>query len=203
MSTLITRIFTLGRLPAAALLAMLTLAFAAGANAEAEQEGPNVRTAAIQVSAMIVDIDRETREVTLQTPHGDYVTLTASEDIQRFEEFEVGDSIVATYVTSLAGEVREPTEEERANPWQELDALAIADLDMPPGVAGGRVVKAVCTIEGMNRVAGTAMIEDPRGKFHLIGGIPRERFEGRMLGDTVVMIYSEALALTLEPAAME
>ncbi len=182
----------------------LLLVLAAGARADshaAEGDGPNVRAAAIQVAALIVDIDRETRELTLQTPHGDYVTVTASEEIQRLDDFEVGDAIVATYMTSLAGEVREPTEEERANPWQELDAAAIADLDMPPGVAGMRVVKAVCTIEGMNRVAGTAMIEDPRGKYHLIGDIPRERFEGRQLGDTVVMIYSEAMALTLEKAA--
>ncbi len=189
----------LNRIAIAAMALLLVLASGARADDHAG-DGPNVRAAAIQVAALIVDIDRETRELTLQTPHGDYVTVTASEEIQRLDDFAVGDAIVATYMTSLAGEVREPTAEERANPWQELDAAAIADLDMPPGVAGLRVVKAVCTIEGMNRVAGTAMIEDPRGKYHLIGDIPRERFEGRRLGDTVVMIYSEAMALTLEKA---
>ena len=179
---------------------VLVLPGLASADPEA---GPRVRMAAVEVGALITDIDSETREVTLQTPTGAYVTVTAGPEIKRFGEFEVGDAIVATYVTSLAGEVREPTEEELANPWQELDAAAVADLDMPPGVAGMRVVKAVCTIEGMNRVAGTAMIEDPRGKYHLIGDIPPERFEGRMLGDTVVMVYSEALALTLEKATKE
>jgi len=203
MSTFLPRNSALGRLPGKALTAILALVFTAASIADSHEGGANVRAAAIQVSALIVDIDRKTRELTLQTPHGDYVTVTASEDIQRLDDFEVGDAIVATYMTSLAGEVREPTAEERENPWQELDAAAIADLDMPPGVAGLRVVKAVCTIEGMNRVAGTAMIEDPRGKYHLIGDIPRERFAGRQLGDTVVMIYSEAMALTLEKAVME
>jgi hypothetical protein len=55
----------------------------------------------------------------------------------------------------------------------------------------------------MNRVTGTAMIRDPRGKFHVIGDIPPEKFEGRMLGETIVMVYSEAIALTLERAEME
>lgn len=184
------------------LLVPIVFAVASAAKADSHAvERDELRIAAVQISALIVDINHETRELTLETPHGAFVTVTADPEIQRLQEFAVGDAIVATYLTSLAGEVREPTEEEKANPWQELDAVAIADLDMPPGVAGMRVIKAVCTIEGMNRVAGTAMIEDPRGKYHLIGDIPREKFEGRMLGDTVVMIYSEALALTLEKAA--
>lgn len=186
----------------AALALALTLQPAL-ADSHGEVNDDNVRIAAVQASAIITDIDHETREFTLQMPSGAFVTLTAGEEIQRFNEFSVGDAIVATYVTSLAGEVREPTEEERENPWQELDAAAVAGLEIPPGVAGMRVIKAVCTIEGMNRVAGTVMIEDPRGKFHLIGDIKREQFEGRMLGETIVMVYTEAVALTLEPAVVE
>ena len=165
-----------------------------------EEQGGEVRMAAIQITAIITDIDYESREVTLQLPSGAFVTLTAGPEVQRLDEFSVGDGITTTYVTSLAGEVRAPTEEEIENPWQELDAAAIAGLDMPPGVAGMRVIKAVCTIEGMNRVAGTVMVEDPRGKFHLIGDIRPEQFEGRMLGETIVLVYSEAVALTLEKA---
>jgi len=178
-------------------LAILVTAMPLRADGHAAAED-NTRIAAIQVAAVITDIDYETREITLQLPHGDFVTMTADEGIARFDEFQVGDAIVASYVTSLAGEVREPTADELANPWQELDAAAIAGMEDQPGIAGLRAIKAVCTIEGMNRVAGTVMIEDPRGKYHLIGDVPREKFEGRMLGETIVMVYTEAMALTLE-----
>ena len=67
-------------------------------------------------------------------------------------------------------------------------------------MAGLRAITAVCTIEGMNRVAGTVMIKDPRGKYHLIGDIEREEFEVRMLGETVIMVYAEAVALSLAKA---
>lgn len=184
----------------AGLLLFALVIFPMQALSQAEDPGARVRTAAIQIAAEITAIDKNTREITLLLPHGEYQTLVAGPDVKRFDEFQVGDAIVATYVTSLAGEVRDPTPEELENPWQELDAAAVANLDLPPGVAGMRVVKAVCTIEGMNRVAGTAMIKDPRGKYHLIGDIPPERFEGRKLGDTVVMVYTQALALTLEKA---
>lgn len=182
------------------LLAGLCLACAAALAEDADTRDARVRTAAVQVSAVITAIDAETREVTLELPQGGYVTLVAGPDIKRFDEFAVGDAIVATYVTSLAGELREPTPEELENPWQELDAAAVAGLEIPPGVAGIRVIKAVCTIEGMNRVAGTAMIQDPRGKYHMIGDIPAERFEGVKLGDTLVVVYSQAMALTLDKA---
>lgn len=189
-----------------AVIFAVALAVAPGrvqAQDEAGEEGGSVRVAAVQVSAVITDIDRETRELTLELPGGAFVTLTAGPEIQRFDEFAAGDAIVATYVTSLAGEVREPTPEEQENPWQELDAAAVAGMEIPPGVAGMRVIKAVCTIEGMNRVAGTVMIQDPRGKYHLIGDVAAEKFEGRTLGETVVMVYTEAVALTLEKADAE
>ena len=186
----------------ALLLVMLALALvSAPASAEEQQQGGTVRAAAVQVEAVITDIDHENREVTLQLPGGAFVTMTVSEEARRLDEFEVGDVIVATYLTSLAGEVREPTEEEKANPWQEVDGAMVAGLEQRPGIAGMRVIKAVCTIEGMNRVAGTVMVEDPRGKYHLIGDIAPERFEGRMLGDTIILVYSEAVALSLEKKA--
>jgi len=181
------------------LLVMLVLALLSSPASAAEQEqGSSVRAAAVQVEAVIADIDHKNREITLQLPGGAFVTMAVGEEARRLEEFEVGDVIVATYLTSLAGEVREPTEEEKANPWQEVDGAMVAGLEDTPGIAEMRVIKAVCTIEGMNRVAGTVMVEDPRGKYHLIGNVERERFEGRMLGDTIILVYTEAVALSLE-----
>jgi hypothetical protein len=61
-----------------------------------------------------------------------------------------------------------------------------------------RVVRAVCTIEGMNRVTRTVMIEDPRGKYHVIGDVDPARLVGLTLGTQVIMVYSQAVALTLD-----
>ena len=181
----------------------LVLPIAAQA-AHHEESAPPVRAEAIQISATVVAVDAETREVSLQVPHGDIVTMTLGPDMQRFDEIAVGDAVVATYIQSLAADVREPTAEELAEPWVELDAAAIADLEMDPGVAGMRVIRAVCTIEGMNRVTRTAMIQDPRGKYHLITDVDPARMEGVTLGTTIIMVYSQAVALTLEKApAME
>ncbi len=189
------------------MLAIAVLALALPTVSVAEHHGESAsgaRVAAIQVEAMVVAVDAETREISLQVPQGGIVTMTAGPEMQRFDEIAVGDKVVASYLQSLAGDVREPTAEELAEPWVELDAAAVAELDMDPGVAGMRVIRAVCTIEGMNRVARTVMIEDPRGKFHVIADVDPARMEGVTLGTQIIMVYSEAVALTLEKsAAME
>jgi hypothetical protein len=50
----------------------------------------------------------------------------------------------------------------------------------------------------MNRALGTVTLKDSRGKLHLIGDVEPEKMAGVNLGDTVVVIYREALALSLE-----
>ncbi len=164
---------------------------------EAPAVEANDRVLVISIDAEITEVNHETREVTLKGPTGEFTTVTAGENIERFEDFAVGDIVSTTYMASLEGEVREPTEAELAEPWIELDAAAKAGLDMDPGAIVGRVIQAVCTIEGMNRVTRTVMVSDPRGKYHVIGDVEPEKMEGVTLGTTVVLTYSEALAITL------
>jgi len=115
----------------------------------------------------------------------------------------VGDFVTATYASSISGELRAPTEDELAEPIIEVAADAVATADMQPGAAVGRAIRAVCTIEGMNRITGTIMLKDPDGDFHIIDDVNPEKMEGVALGDTIIINFTEAFALSLEkqPAA--
>jgi hypothetical protein len=42
------------------------------------------------------------------------------------------------------------------------------------------------------------MIKDSRGKMHTVGGIPKGKFDAVSLGDTVVVVYTEALAIAMQ-----
>jgi Cu/Ag efflux protein CusF len=169
------------------------------AEVEMAVSGDNQRMVAKQITAVITSIDREARTITVEGPLGNALTLTGAGDgIERIDEFAVGDFVTATYVSSMSSELRTPTAEELAEPWVEVDAAARADMDMEPGAAVGRMIRAVCTIEGMNRVTGTVTLQDPKGNFHIIGDVDPAKMAGVTLGDTVVVTYSEAVALTLE-----
>ena len=168
------------------------------AELEVSERGENERTMAKRISAIITDIDRESREVTLEGGLGNSITLAVGPEVKRFDEFKVGDLVVATYVSSISGELRAPTEAELAEPIVELDAAAVADADMEPGAAVGRSIRAVCTIEGMNRITRTVMLKDPDGDFHIIDDVDPAKMAGVWLGDTIIVTYTEAFALTLE-----
>jgi hypothetical protein len=182
---------------------LLTLSASALAEAEAEAQAENIRAMAVTMEAVVTDIDLETRQVSLRGPQGNIVTLTATEDVVKLEDVNVGDRLVATYIAALEGELRAPTEEEIAEPWVEVSDTGVSDDPEFRAVGEARAIRAVCTIEGMNRALGTVTIKDPRGKLHLIGDVEPEKMEGVSLGDTVVIIYREALALSLEPAAAQ
>jgi len=157
-----------------------------------------VRAMAMSVEAEVVAIDLETRQVSLKGPDGSVFTLHSPERVVKLEDISIGDRVVTTYIAALEGEVREPTAEELAEPWLVVEEAAVSAEGEPAAIGGARVIRAVCTIEGMNRELGVVTIKDPRGKLHLIGDVEPEKMEGVSLGQTIVMVYAEAMALTLE-----
>lgn len=193
----------LSDLSRAGLVAVLALALPILAQAE-QTEGAqadvetNVRVMAMEAEAVITAIDLETREVTLQGPNGESFTLDAQEEVVKLEDVKVGDAVVVTYLAALESQLREPTAEEIAEPWLELDEEVVSDDAAHPGIADMRVIRAVVTIEEMNPELGAVTIKDSRGKLHVIGGVEPEKMEGVTIGQSAVMVFSQALALTLQ-----
>jgi hypothetical protein len=172
------------------------------ADVEMQLRGNNERTNIKSVSAVITKIDSKTREITLEGSLGNFITLVAGPELTRFDELAVGDVVNATYTSSISGELRAPTEEELAQPMVVVDADAItAPKDKDPGAAVGVTVRAVCTIEGMNRITRTVMLKDPDGDFHIIEDVDPEKMAGVTIGETIIVTYTEAFALSLEKQA--
>ena len=63
----------------------------------------------VTVTATVQTINYETREVTLLGQLGNTVSFVVDQRVQRLDEIEVNDKVVAEYYVSLAGELREPT----------------------------------------------------------------------------------------------
>ncbi len=171
----------------------LLVAFAAAADV---QSGRMVQ---VEAEAEVAAIDLETRQVSLKLPSGEIITVAAPEKVVKLEDVSVGDVVHAAYVAGIEGEVREPTEEELAEPWVVLQDAGAGMVEGQPTVGAARVIRAVCTVEGMNRLLGTATLMDSMGRVHVIGEVEPAKMEGVTLGQTVVVVFQEALAVTLEP----
>ncbi|MEM6604865.1 MAG: hypothetical protein AAF671_03840 [Pseudomonadota bacterium] len=156
------------------------------------------RAVAIEIDAEVLSVDQSSRELVLLLPTGDQFTTVVDEGVERFVEIEQGDFVAVNYIAALAAELREPTDEELQNPWVEGVETSAAENGDEPGVAVVMGVRAVCTIEGMNRLAGTVTVLDSRGKAHVINDVAAERIESLSIGQSVVMTFTQAVAVGLE-----
>ena len=156
------------------------------------------RALVAEVEGEVIAVDLETREVVVRGPAGNLVTLSAREDGVDLSKVAPGDTIIADCVASIEAEVRAPTAEEEANPWVLLGEMGrTADDDSMTAAGAARLIRAVCTIEAMDR-NGNVMIQDARGRMHTVGGVETDKLDNVRLGDTVVVVFTEALVLSLK-----
>ena len=164
------------------LLFALNLSFAQ----ETENEIPTKeKYAFVELMGTIKEINKETREITVIGEEGELHTFTASEDIKRFDEIEVGEVITFGFYKFIKAEFRQPTAEEIAEPLVE------------PGAVIGAVIKAVVTIQVINLPYMYVTIQGPRGKFITMDVEDAELIKKLHVGQIVILTYGEAIAVSL------
>jgi len=151
-----------------------------------------------ELQGTITSLDTDSREVTVVGQEGNIVTLMAGEEVERFNELEVGDLIKLEYWTFMMAEFRNPSPEELAEPLVILAEAGKVDLDMPPGAAIGALVKAVVTVEVINRPYMDVVVKGPQGNFMTIPVEDPELIEMLNVGKVVILTYGEAMALYIE-----
>ena len=151
----------------------------------------------VTMQGTVTSIVKETREVTLMGPTGDLVTITASDGVERFDEIAVNDVITFEYWTYMKAEFRKPTPEELAEPLVIIEEGGKAPEGMDPAAVVGAVVKAVVTIEILNRPYMLATIRGPRGNYMTIQMEDTELITQLNIGQVVILTYAEAIAVSL------
>jgi hypothetical protein len=157
----------------------------------------------VSMQGTVTAIDPETREITLMGSDGGLVTMTAGEDVERFDEIGVDDVIKFEYYTYLKAEFRDPTEEEKAEPLQIVAEAGKAPEGMDPGAVVGAVVKAVVTIEALNRPFMVATVSGPNGNYVSIPMQDEKLMTELHIGEVLILTYAEAVAVALEKVEIE
>jgi len=155
----------------------------------------------VSVTAKVEALDLEKREITLKGPLGNVVTLVADQRVKRLNEVKVGDEVTADYYVALLAELREPTAEEKKNPLTVLDAKAKAPPGTSPAAGGLRMFKVVATVEGLDRPTRSLTLKGPLGNYVTVRARDLDNLQKLRLGDTIVVTYAEALAVSLEKTA--
>jgi len=164
------------------------------------KQKPLTRADVIQVSitAKVESMDLDKREVTVKGPLGNSVTLEVDKRVKRLGEVKVGDEITADYYIAFAAELREPTDEEKANPLSLLQETGRAPLTDDPAGAELHMIRAVTTVEGLDRPSQSLTVKGPRGNYFTTRVKDPSVLLKMHIGDSIVVTYAEALAVSLE-----
>lgn len=163
------------------------LAVAAIAGALALPTGARAQltdTATVTIRASVEAIDRTNRIVALQGPEGNIAEFQVSEDVERFDELAVGDTITATYTEAIAVTLRKPGEPEPLADQTSVDG----------GQAMARRTVSV-TVEEVDASVPSLTVRNPDDEvlsFRVPDDVSLEEVE---VGDNIDVTYTIALVV--------
>jgi hypothetical protein len=188
------------------LLGILALAAAFAGGAVAQQTTAVAGTAPGQggvaqlteVTATITAIDASTREVTLKGPQGNEVTVTAGPDVKNFDNMKVGDSVTVQYVSALSLELTKGGGY-AVTRTEQTGSSAAPPGGLPAG-AVGRQITVVADVIDVNPATQTVTLRGPKRTVDVVVADP-DQFKRVEKGDQVLATYTEAVAISVAPAA--
>jgi len=189
-------------------LAALILSFALPAAAQkpdvkggtvvASEPGKAAAVRAIKVTAQVVALDKATRTVTLKGPQGNTVEVVAGDEVKNFAQIKVGDFVVVEFVQALSLELQKA--KTGASGITTQSAAATAKPGERPAAAAGREVTAIAKVTAVNQKAKTISLKGPRGNVVTLDVQNPDQFKVVKVGDEVLVTYTEAVAISVEPA---
>ena len=154
----------------------------------------------LSYTGTITDIDHANREMILKGTDNRYECFHVDRSVQRFNEAKVGDKVSMDYYLGVSAEVRKPTPEEQQNPLVVVDNTGKTGPEAAPAAYDVRQIRVLATIESLDRKAQTVTLKGPRGKYFTTRVADPSRFERVLIGDTVLMTFTQATAVSLKPA---
>lgn len=166
--------------------------------AKAVAPGKAAAAQAVEVRAVVVGIDKAGRTVDLKGPKGRVVTLAVSEEAKNFDQVQLGDHVVVRYMRALTLELKK-TGSAIMERSEKSDAV-VAKPGERPGVAAGRQVQVMANVVAVNAKTKTVTLKGPKGNLvDLVLEDPKQVARIKK-GDQVEAVYTEALAVSVEPA---
>lgn len=191
---------TIHPLALAALVAVAPPALAQQANvqtaesfASAPGRGQVART--VRVSATVTAIDKATRTITLKGADGKEFPIVAGPEVRNFDQLKVGSEVVVAYFEALAIDLKKGG----GAKVERVDTAGGTRAASGPGAAFGRQVTATGDVIGLDAATQTATLRGPKRTVDLHVPDPKQ-FKLIAVGDQVQVTYTEAVAVSVEPA---
>jgi len=173
-------------------LAALGIPALAQDNTTTSEPGKVMSTRTVTLTADVVAIDPTYRIVTLKGSRGNIVDVVVGDEVKNFDQIKIGDKVVAKYQLAISAEVTKMTGprervEQTTGTRDAGSATRAHTVTILADVIATDPAKRTMTLRGPKNVV-TIDVENPM------------HFNVVKKGDRVLVTYSEAIALSLEPA---
>lgn len=149
--------------------------------------------------ATVESIDAAKRMVTLKGPDGKVMTVQAGPEVRNFAQIRTGDRVVVEYREALMAEVVK-----KGTGTTDAGVVAArAEPGQRPGAGVADFVRFPVTIFDVDTVQNIVEVTGPRGfnrRIKVTDPQARQFIRGLKRGDEVEVTFTEAFAISVEPA---
>ncbi|MDH4093160.1 MAG: hypothetical protein OEV81_00050 [Betaproteobacteria bacterium] len=161
-------------------------------------EGKAAGARVLEIRAVVVGLDKAARSIDLKAANGRVTTVFASDEVKNYDQIQLGDQVVARFMQSLTLELKKGG----TGIMERTDSkdMVSAKPGERPGVAVGRQVHVIANVVAVNKKAMTVTLKGPKGNYVDLQLQDPKQLARVKKGDQVEAVFTEAVALTVEPA---
>lgn len=153
----------------------------------------------VKASALVTAVDAATRTISLKDSDGKTFDIVAGDEVKNFAQIKAGDQVVVAFVRALTLELKKGGGTVRST--AEVTDSAQAAPGQKPGAAVAKRVTAVANVVAVDPKASTISLKGPKGNIVDLAVKNPEHFKVVKVGDQVEVEYTEAVGISVEPAA--
>ncbi len=151
-----------------------------------------------EVSATVTAVDLPARLVTLRGPDGKLFTVEAGEEVRNLPQIGVGDRVSVRYYEAIAAELAKPGQQAAVSA-----EVTRAPLGAKPGAGMSQQVTDNVRIDAVDPTTHTVSFTGSEGHSQTItvrDPKMQDFLKSLKVGDQVAVTYTEAVAISVEPA---
>jgi hypothetical protein len=169
-----------------------------GGTVVGSEPGKAAAVRAIEISAEVMAVDKFARVLTLKGPKGNVQDVAISPEVKNFDQIRAGDFIMVRFMQSLVLELQKTKGGQAA---AASEAVVTAKPGERPAIAGAREVQAIAKVTAVSKKDKTISLKGPRGNTVTLDVQNPDQFKVVKVGDEVMVTYTEAVAVSVEPAS--
>ena len=148
------------------------------------------------VTATVVSVDQDKREVTLRGPKGRVETIHVGDEVRNLSQVHKGDHVVVRYYEAIAMQLKKHGKAE----VEVAEGADRAALGQKPGAVGATVVSITAKVTNVDKKNKQITLRGPEGRSKIIDVKQPKYLDVVKKGDLLEITYTEALAVSVEAA---